>query len=95
MLSADLKDSVAFEIRYSVPEVQAVFASKLKDHVLHVWAVVPAYNRRVYRSIYAQERKIIDRFGGVEFDFNVVSSNGKDPRSLITDPEFDLAFLRK
>jgi hypothetical protein len=95
MLCADLKDSVAFEIGYSVPDVQAVFVSFKENRVLHVWSVVPIYDRCVYRSIYAHEKTIIDQFEGVDFDFNVVASNGKDPRHLMSDPEVDLAFLRK
>jgi hypothetical protein len=95
MLCADLKDSVAFEIGYSVPEVQAVFASFKDNSLLYVWAVVPSYNREVYRSIYAQEKRIIKQFGGVDFHFHVVASNGKDPRSLISDPDIDIAYVRK
>jgi hypothetical protein len=95
MLCADLKDSVAFEIGYSVPEVEAVFASFRDNRILHVWAVVPTYDRRVYRSIYAREKRIIEQFEGMEFDFNVVASNGKDPRHLISDSEVDLAYFRK
>jgi hypothetical protein len=94
MFCADLSDSVAFEIGYSVPEVQAVFAS-LKNRILHVWAVVPTYDRRIYRQIYAREKKIINQFEGMDFDFNVVPSNGKDPRHLMSDPEIDLAYLRR
>jgi len=94
-LCAGIKDSVAFEIGYSVPEVEAVFAKNIDNRVMHVWAVVPTYDRRVYRSIYAREKKIIEQFGGVDFDFNVVASNGRQPRQLISDPEVDLTYLRR
>ena len=95
MLSAGLRDSVAFEIGYSVPEVQAVFAKLADRNVLHVWAIVPANDRGVYRTIYAKEKEIIRQFEGVDFDFNVVPSHGRDPQALITDPGIELAFLRK
>ncbi len=95
MLSADLKDSVAAELGYAVPEVQAVFAKLNENRVLHVWTIVPQYDRCIYKSVYAREKEIIKKFDGLAFDFNVVPSNGRDPRSLITDPDIDLAFLRK
>lgn len=95
MLSADLRDSVAFEIGKSVPEVLAVFTKLKENRVLHVWAIVPAYDRRVYRSVYAKEKQIIDKFYGVDFDFNVIPSHGRDPKTIISDPEIDLAFLRE
>ena len=94
IMSADLKDAVAFEIGYSVPEVQAVFALLTDNRVLHVWAVVPTHDSAVYRKIYAKEKQIIRKFDSLDFDFNVVPSNGRDPRTLISDPEAHLAFLR-
>jgi len=94
-VSADLKDSVAFEIGYSVPEVQAVFALLQDNRVLHVWAVVREHDRGVYRKIYAKEKEIIKRFDSIDFDFSVVPSHGRDPRTLIADPEAQLAFIRE
>ena len=94
MLSAGLRDSVAFEIGYSVPEVQAVFASLKDNRVLHVWAIVPEYDRSIYRKIYSREKSIIEQFQGMDFDFNVVPSNGRDARTIISDPDINLAFLR-
>ena len=47
MLSADLRDSVAFEIGHSVQEVQAVFTLLLENRILHVWSVVPEHDRSV------------------------------------------------
>jgi hypothetical protein len=92
-MSADLKDSVAFALGYSVPEVQAIFA-QLNKRVLHVWCIVPGRDREVYRKIYAKEKEIIGQFGMIDFDFNVVSSNGRDPRELISDQDIQLAFRR-
>jgi hypothetical protein len=95
MPCADLKDSVAFEIGSSVPEVQAVFTKLEEKNVLHVWAIVPDNDRRVYRSVYAKEKEIIGKFDGVDFDFNVVPSHGRDPQHLVSDLGAELAFLRK
>ena len=94
-MSADLKESVAFSIGYSVSEVEAVFALLNDNHVLHVWAVVPEHDSSVYRKIYAKEKEIIDQFGHLDFDFNIVPSYGRDPRSLISDPDVHLTYLRK
>lgn len=95
MLDASLRDSVAFRIGFSVPEVQAVFTKLEEKNVLHVWAIVSENDRRVYRSVYAKEKEIIGMYGGVDFDFNVVPSHGRDPQGLISDPGIELAFLRK
>jgi len=95
MLSADIENIVALEIGRSVPEVQAVFAClEERANVLHVWAVVPERDRAVYRKIYAAEKDLIERFGHLGFDFNVLSSSGRDPRTLVNDPGVELAFLR-
>lgn len=95
MLSADIKDEVALEIGYAVPEVQAVFACmEEQNKILHVWAVVPDRDRDVYRRIYSTERQLIGRFKHLGFDFNVLSSSGRDPRTLINNPGVELAFYR-
>ena len=93
--SADLKDSVAFDIGHSVAEVQAVFVLRRDDQLLHVWTVVPAHDRSVYRKIYAKEKEIIHQFENVDFEFNIVPSHGRDPRTMISDPCAQLAFVRK
>ena len=93
--SADLKDSVAFDIGHSVPEVQAVFVLQRDDRFLHVWTVVPAHDRSVYRRIYAKEKEIIRQFENIDFEFNIAPSHGRDPRTMISDPGAQLAFLRK
>lgn len=93
-LSAALKDSVALETGKAVPEVQAVFATLQDGHVMHVWTVVPEYDRAVYRRVYAAEKDIIRQFKDLDFDFNVVPSQGRAPRTVISEPGIDLAFLR-
>jgi hypothetical protein len=92
-ISADLKESVSFEIGSSVSEVQAVFVLLKDDRFLHVWAVVPEHDRSVYRKIYAKEKEIIRQFESVEFE--VVPSHGRDPRTMITDPDAQLTFIRE
>jgi hypothetical protein len=94
-LPAEIRDSVASELGDSVPEVQAIFAGARDYGVLHVWAVVPEHDRAVYRKIYAKEKHIIHQFEGVDFDFSIVPSHGRDPGTLISDPEIQLAFIRK
>ena len=91
-MSTDLKTSVAFEIGHSVPQVQAVFALLKDNKVLHVWAVVPEHDRGVYCKIYAKEKENIKRFDGIDFDFSVVPSHGRNPRTLIADPDAQLAW---
>jgi hypothetical protein len=95
MLSAELKETVATGIGRAVPEVQAVFTKQVDGDVLHVWAVVPVRDRDVYRSIYAKEKELIGEFGDIDFDFNVVPSRGRDPRTLISDLGIELVFLRE
>jgi hypothetical protein len=95
MLSADIRNAVAFEIGYAVQEVQAVFAYlKQENSVLQVWTVVPDRDQDVYRRIYAVEKQLIAEFQHMGFEFNVVSSSGRDPKTLINDPGVELAFLR-
>ncbi len=95
MLSADLKDSVAFEIGCAVPQVQAVYTHFENDRTLHVWSVVPEHDSAIFRSIYAKEKQIISQFEGVDFDFNVVTSRGRDPKTLISHSGTHLVFVRE
>ena len=85
----------AFDVGRSIPEVQAVFVLFKDDRILHVWAVVTAYDRNVYRKIYAKEKEIIRQFENIDFEFNIAPSHGRDPRTMISDPGAQLAFLRK
>jgi hypothetical protein len=94
MLSAVLRESVAFEIGHSVPQVQAVF-TLVEENCLRVWSIVPEHDRTTYRNIYAKEKQIIDQFDGVDFEFSVVSSHGRDPRTLIAAPGLHLAYIRE
>jgi hypothetical protein len=57
--SADLKDSVAFEICYSVPEVQAVFAL-LKDNRVLFYISGPSCQSMIVSSIakYMRRKRI-------------------------------------
>ena len=56
---------------------------------------MPEHDRGVYRKIYAKEKEIIKRFDGVDFDFSVVPSHGQNPRTIIADPDAQLAFVRE
>jgi hypothetical protein len=96
ILSADIRNTVAFEIGFAVPEVQAVF-SRLDENnkVLHIWAVIPERERNVYRKIYSAEKDIIDKFGHIGFDFNVIASCGRDPGTLLNNPGVELSYLRR
>ena len=95
IIASDLKDSVSSDIGFSVTEVQAVFVLLKDDRFLHVWAVVPEHDRNVYRKIYAKEKEIIRQFENIDFEFNIAPSHGRDPRTMISDPGAQLAFLRK
>lgn len=95
MLSTDIKNTIAFEIGFAVPEVEAVFAClEQANNVLHVWSVVPTRDRDVYRRIYSTERQLIAKFDYMGFDFNVIASCGRDPKTLINNPGVELSFAR-
>ena len=95
-ISADIRSTVAFEIGFAVPEVQAVFSClDEKSHVLHVWAVVPERERDIYRKVYSAEKQLIEKFGHLGFDFNVIASCGRDPSTLLNNPGVELSYLRR
>jgi hypothetical protein len=91
----DFSHEIAFELA-SVPEVEAVFTSQLKDRhqLFFVWAIVPNRDHEVYRKIFKVEQSIIDKRRPIEFDFTIMPSQGKDPRTLVTDPSARLVFIR-
>jgi hypothetical protein len=88
-----LKNMIAFEIG-AVPEVEAVFV-QVQDRVYHVWTVIRDGSREARRAVYAREKVIIDRNDYLDFDFNVVNDHGADPRSMFTDENLELAFIRE
>jgi hypothetical protein len=87
-----LKDSIALGLG-SVPDVQAVFTMH-QDNIFYVWAVVSRSEPDVRRSLYIKEKELIDSFVAFDFDFSIVSSRGRDPLSVLSDPSLELAYLR-
>jgi hypothetical protein len=91
----DFSHEIAFELA-SVPEVQAVFTSQLKDRqqLFFVWAIVRNRDHDIYRKIFKVEQSIIDKQRPIQFDFTIMPSMGKDPRTLVTDPCARLVYIR-
>jgi hypothetical protein len=91
----DFSHEVAFELA-SVPEIQAVFTSQLKDRqqLFFVWAIVPNRDHEIYRKVFQVEQSIIDKQRPIQFDFTIMPSMGKDPRTMVTDPCARLVFIR-
>jgi hypothetical protein len=89
----DVRYEVAFQIGESVSEVQALF-TQLEGRILRVWTIVSERNDAVYRKIYAKEKELIGSFEGMEFEFNVIPSIGRDPKEIISDPAARLVFAR-
>ena len=89
----DVRYNVAFRIGNSIPEVQALF-TQLEGKSLRVWTVVPERDEDVYHKIYAQEEQLIRDFDGMEFEFNIIPSLGRDAKEVITDPGSRLVFAR-
>lgn len=86
---------IAFNIGQSVKEVQAVFLDfNEKDRRFTVLTVVPERDDSVCRRVYAVERDIIAKYEGFDFAFSVLSSNGREARSMVQDPSMYLAFAR-
>lgn len=89
----DVRYEVAFQIGQSVTEVQALF-TQLEGRILRVWTIVPERNDVIYRKIYAKEKELIGSFDGMEFEFNIMPSVGRDPKVVISDPAASLVFAR-
>jgi hypothetical protein len=89
----DVRYNVAFQIGYSVPEVQAMF-TQLEGRILRVWTIVPERQEDVYRKIYAKERALIEAFDGMEFEFNIIPSIGRNPKDVVSDSSCLLVFAR-
>ncbi|QNI31866.1 hypothetical protein H7849_23005 [Alloacidobacterium dinghuense] len=89
----DVRYSVAFRIGNSIPEVQALF-THLEGKSLRVWTVVADRDESVYRKIYAQEKELIHVFDGMEFEFNIIPSLGRNAKEIISDPGSKLVFAR-
>lgn len=92
----DFRHQVALQIA-GVPEVQAVFTTEYgreNGRVFFVWTVVPDRKYEVYRRIYEKEREIIEAHAPLQFDFTIMPSRGRDPRTLISDPNALLVYVR-
>ena len=93
--SLDVRYEVAFEIGHAVPEVAAIF-TQLEGRILRVWTVVPRREEGIYKKIYEQERQLLNstELDGIEFEFNIIPSMGKNPREVVADPACTLVFAR-
>lgn len=87
-----LRDSIGFEIG-SISNVLAVFAS-IHENACYVWTVVDKSETEIRRQVYQKEKILINRFGRVDFEFNVVAAGGYDPKQLAKDSATTAAFLR-
>lgn len=92
MPQLDFRHRIAFDLA-DVPEVQAVFTSEY-GKVFFVWTVVAERDLDLYTKIHEKERQIINANDSIQFDFTVMASRGKNPRTLVTDETAQLAFLR-
>lgn len=84
---------VSFEFSL-VKEVETVLATR-HNNLLYLWVVVDKFDKAAREKIYARERKIINEFEELEFDFNIISRRGRDLRELISDPILILTYQRK
>lgn len=89
----DFSRQIASELA-SVPGVQAIYSTPYdRGGVLFVWTIVADRDPDLYDRLYEKETQIIDSYEKVRFDFTVLPSRGKDPRSLILDPSAQLVYV--
>jgi hypothetical protein len=91
-----------YEVAYSIariPEVRAVFTSKHEtskcEPVFFVWIIVPERDYDVYERLFEVERSLINKEQGIQFDFTIMPCGDKDPRTMVTDPEARLIYVRE
>jgi hypothetical protein len=89
----DFRYRVAFALA-EVPEVEAVFTSEY-GKVFFVWTIVRERTQAIYERLYEREQQLIGENEPVQFDFTIMASRGRDPRTIITDPMAQIAYLRQ
>jgi len=88
-----VREFVAHELAL-VEEVEAVLTAR-RDNEFHIWTVVNEFDADVRKKIYEREKTIIDEFGNLHFDFNILSRRNRPFNEVIHDSALDVTFRRK
>jgi hypothetical protein len=75
-----------------VPEVEEIFAEQ-EGRVCSVMIVVPRHDEAVLEKIFAVELEVVDNSPDLEYDFTVISRDGRPLADLVT-PAGELMFSK-
>jgi hypothetical protein len=89
----DLEYGISLEIGKAVQEIEAIFVQQDAGRV-YVWILVPNEDEAVSHRVYAKERELMDLFDAVDFKFRILVSEGKPPKSVMTDQNPKLVYVR-
>lgn len=67
----------------SIPEVDFVLTEDLNDAML-VWIVASDPQSEVRNRIYQKQLSLISEFPDIPFDFNLIRTQGKNPKELVS-----------
>jgi len=69
-------------------------AAWVEDGTVHLWSIIPQRDREVQQKIYKKELEIMERFPGMNFDFNIIFYPQEDI-SPILPSEAEIIYKRE
>jgi hypothetical protein len=79
------EDRIAHGIAETLRDIERVEGIYLvaQGDVLGVFTIIDDDDEDTYDLIYSRERRLIRRFGGVQFDFNVIARRGRSISEIV------------
>lgn len=91
LLTRRLNEFVGIELSL-VPDVEYVFTA-FRNKVFYIWIVIDRFESQVRERIYDREKAVIDEFTMFEFDFYILSRQGRKVGDLVSE-SIELVFDR-
>lgn len=84
--STDTLNVFIAERMSEVGKVERVYAN-YKAQIFYTWIVIEERDREVQKAIYEREKRIINRFSDMRFDFYIIYRSGEDPDTIVSGVE--------
>ncbi len=83
LYSATLEDAIAKDLGL-IPDVRLVCVDRADNNLL-VWVALDNPRAENREKVFRKQFELIDGFPEISFDFNIVSSDAKNPREFASD----------
>jgi hypothetical protein len=81
----DLRDQLLFDFNDLNHVVAAYFTIQLEPLKVHVWTLLDTRDESTEQALAIGERKLMQSFNGIDFDFTTVHLRGREPVQFVPE----------